>query len=83
MIDIFSKYAWVISFKDKICITITNYFQKVLNESRSKPKKKWEHKDREFFYRSMKWSSQDNNIEKYSTHNEGKSVVTDTFIRTL
>ena len=26
---------------------------------------------------------QDNNIEMYSTHNEGKSVVAERFIRTL
>ena len=27
LIDMFSKYAWVISFKDKKNITITNTFQ--------------------------------------------------------
>ena len=27
LIDVFSKYAWVISFKDKKNITITNTFQ--------------------------------------------------------
>ena len=32
---------------------------------------------------SQKKIIQKSNIEKYSTHNEGKSVVTDTFIRTL
>ena len=29
VIDIFSKYAWVIPFKDKKGITITNSFQKI------------------------------------------------------
>ena len=32
-IDIFSKYAWVIPLKDKKGITITNAFQKILDES--------------------------------------------------
>ena len=32
--DIFSKYAWVITLKDKKCITITNAFQKIINESK-------------------------------------------------
>ena len=32
-IDIFSKYARVISLKDKAGITITNAFQKILDES--------------------------------------------------
>ena len=31
----------------------------------------------------MKSLLQDNNIEMYSTHNEGKSTVTERFIRTL
>ena len=33
VIDIYSKYAWVIPLKDKKFITITNAFQKILNES--------------------------------------------------
>ena len=32
VIDIFSKYAWVISLKDKKGITITNAFQKIWKE---------------------------------------------------
>ena len=40
VIDIFSKYAWVVPLKDKKGITITNAFQKILKESnRRKPKK--------------------------------------------
>ena len=38
VIDIFSKYAWVIPLKDKNGITITNAFQKILKESNRKPK---------------------------------------------
>ena len=33
VIDIFSKYAWVVPLKDKKDVTITNAFQKVLKES--------------------------------------------------
>ena len=33
VVDIFSKYAWVIPLKDKKGITITNDFQKILDES--------------------------------------------------
>ena len=39
VIDIFSKYAWVIPLKDKKGITITNAVQKILYESNCKPKK--------------------------------------------
>ena len=37
--DIYSKYAWVISLKDKKGMTITNLFQKILDESNRKPNK--------------------------------------------
>ena len=36
VIDIFSKYAWVIPLKDKKGITNTNAFQKILDESKRK-----------------------------------------------
>ena len=54
VIDIFSKYAWVIPLKDKRGITITNAFQKVLHESNQKPNKIWVDKGSEFHNRSMK-----------------------------
>ena len=40
-------------------------------------------KGSEFYKRSMKSFLQNNGIEMYSTHNEGKSVVGERFIRTL
>ena len=39
VIDIYSKYAWDISLKDKKGIIITNGFQKILDESKGKPNK--------------------------------------------
>ena len=49
VIDIFSKYAWVISLKDKRGITITNTFpKKNLVESDRKPTKIWVDKGSEF-----------------------------------
>ena len=54
VIDIFSKYAWIIPLKDKICITITNAFQKILGESNRKPNKIKIDKGSEFCNRSMK-----------------------------
>ena len=41
VIDIYSKYARVIPLKDKKCTTITNAFQKNLNESNRKSNKIW------------------------------------------
>ena len=39
VIDIYGKYEWVIPLKDKKGITITNAFQKSIDESNWKPNK--------------------------------------------
>ena len=75
-IDIFSKYAWIIPLQDKKGITIADAFPKILNESNHKPSKIWVNRG------SMK-SWLQNAIEMYSTGNEGKSVVSERFIKTL
>ena len=83
VIDIFSNYAWVIPLKDKMGVTITNTLQKILKESNGKPNKIWVDKGSEFYNNSFKKWLQENDIEMHSTHNEGKSVVAERFIRTL
>ena len=80
---IYGKYLWVIPLKDKKGTTITNAFQNILHESNRKPNKIWLDKRSEFYNRSMKSWLQDNDIEVYSTHTEGKSVVSERFIITL
>ena len=73
VIDVYSKYAWVIPLKDKKEITITNAFQNILDESNHKPNKIWVDKDSEFYYnRSMKSWLEKNTTEMYSRYNEGK-----------
>ena len=41
VVNICSKYDWVIPLKDKKAITITNAFQKILDESGCKRNKIW------------------------------------------
>ena len=81
-IDLFSKYAWVIPLKDKKGISIVNGFQKIISKGR-KRNKIWVDQGSEFYNNSFKDFLKMNNIEMYSTYNEGKSVVTERFIRTL
>ena len=87
VIDIFSKYAWVVPLKDKKGISIVKAFQSILKQSNSiqhvKPNKIWVDKGSEFYNASFKTWLRDNDIGMYSTHNEGKSVVAERFIRTL
>ena len=83
VIDIFSKYAWVVPLKDKKGVSIVNAFQIILKESNRKPNKIWVDKGSEFYNISFKKWLKDNDIEMYSTNNEGKSVNVERFIRTL
>ena len=71
------------SLKDKTGITITNAFQKIIDESNRKPNKMWVDKGSEFYNRSMKSFLQNGDTDMYSTHNEEKSVVAETIIRAL
>ena len=68
---------------DKKGITITNAFQKNLDDSDHKPNKIWVDKGNGFYNRSLKSWLEDNGMEMHSIHNEGKSVVAERFIRTL
>ena len=54
-----------------------------MKESNQKPNKIWVDKGSEFYNISFKKWLKDNDIEMYSTNNEGKSVVAERFIRTL
>ena len=78
-IDLFSKYAWVIPMKDKKSTSIVNAFKKIILEGR-KPNKIWVDQGSEFYNKSF--TDFLNNIEMYSTFNEGKSVIAERFIRT-
>ena len=81
--DLFSKYGFVASLKDKKGTTIVNAFESILNNSKIKPNKVWVDQGSEFYNTHFKKWLKDNNIEMYSTHNEGKYVVVERFIRTL
>ena len=83
VIDIFSKYVWVVPLKDKKGISIVNAFQKILKESDRKPNKIWVDKGSEFYNSYFKKWLKDNDIEMHSIHSEEKFVVAEWVIRTL
>ena len=83
IIDIFSKFVWVVPLKYKKGVSIVNAFQKILDGSNRKPIKIWVDKGSEFYNNSFKKWLKDNDIEMHSIHNEGKTVVAERFIRTL
>ena len=82
VIDLYSKYAWVVPIKDKKGDSLVAAFQKILKSGR-KPSKIWVDRGSEFYNSKMTAFLKDNDIDRYSTFNEGKSVVAERFIRTL
>ena len=74
--------GWVIPIKDKKGTSIVNTLKKIISEKR-KPNKIWVDQGSEFYNQSFKHFLKANNIEMYSTYNEGKSVVVERYIRTL
>ena len=83
VIDIFSKYVWVVSLRYKKGVSRVYAFQNILKKSDRKPNKTWVDKGSELYNNSVKKWLKDNYFEMYSIYNEEKSVVTERFIRTL
>ena len=81
---------WVAPIKDKKGVSIVNAFKKIISEgseAESKQQRKsikiWVDQGSEFYYNSFKDILKINNIEIYSTYNEGMNVVAERFIGTL
>ena len=83
VINVFTKYAWVKHLKDKKGKTVLNALIEIEKESNRKANKLSVHQAREIYNKvTQKWLD-NNDILMYSTHNEGKSVITKRFIKTL
>ena len=80
VIEIFCKHDWAFPLKDKKAITNSDIFPKILNKYRCKT---WFKKPFDKGSKFHKNCLQNNNIEIDSTHNEGKSIVAERFIRNL
>ena len=83
VIDIYSKYAWVVPLKFKKGVSVVNAFQIILKKSNRKRSKIWVDKGGGFYNRSIKSWLENNDIEMYSTHNEGTSVFAERFIKKI
>ena len=76
VIDIFSKYGWLIPLKDKTGKSVASPLKTIFKER--KPEKMWVDKGKEFYNKDVK-----DLIELYSTENEEKSSVVERWIRTM
>ena len=76
VIDIFSKYGWLVPLKDKTGKSVASALRTIFEER--KPEKMWVDKGKEFYNKDVK-----DLIELYSTENEEKSSVVERWIRTM
>ena len=83
VIDLFSRYSWVIPLKNKKGDSIVEGFKSILKNSDRKPNKIWVNPGKEFYNNKFKIFLKNNDIEMYSAFNEGKSVVAERFIKIL
>ena len=79
VIDIFSKYGWIVPLKDKRGESVAEAFAEIFKNSDRKPLKLWVDKGKEFYNKSVKSLG----IELYSTENEEKSCVVERWNRTM
>ena len=83
VVDVFTKYAWVKPLKDKKDKKVLKAFIKIMNDSNNKPNKLLVDEGKEFYNSNIKKWFGNNDILMYYTHNEGKSVISKRFIKTL
>ena len=76
VIDIFSKYGWVVPLKNKEGKTVAEALKTIFKKR--KPEKLWTDKGREFYNKDVKEL-----VEIYSTENEEKSSIVERWIRTI
>ena len=83
VVDVFTKYAFAEPLKGKKGETVLNGFIDIVNESNRKPNKLCADQEKKFNNSPLQTWLDNNDILRYWTNNEGKSVVADRFIKTL
>ena len=74
VLDLFSKYGWIVPLKDKKGEIVPKAFKAIFKEGR-KPQYLWTDKGKEYYNKNTKELLQKNGITLYSTENEEKSSV--------
>ena len=82
VLDVFSKYGWIVPLKDKKGECVAAAFTSILSEGR-KPKRLWVDKGKEYYNKHVKNLLDSEGIEMYSTENEEKSMICERWNRTI
>ena len=82
ILDLFSKYGWIVQLKDKKAETVTESFKTIFKKGR-KPQYLLSDKGKEYYNKNIKELLEKNDITLYSTENEEKSSVCERWNRTI
>ncbi|PFX12388.1 putative uncharacterized transposon-derived protein F54H12.3 [Stylophora pistillata] len=82
VLDIFSKYGWIVPLKNKKGESVAAGFKQIFAEGRV-PKKMWTDKGSEYYNSHVKDLFKAKGVELYSTENEEKSSVCERWNRTI
>ena len=82
LLDLFSKYGWIVPSADKRGETVTEAFKTIFEEGR-KPQYPWTDKGKEYYNKHPKDLLQKHSITLYSTENEEKSSVSERWNYTI
>ena len=83
VIDVFSKYGWIVPLKDKKTESVSSAFDLIFKKSKRKPDKLWTDKGSEFISKHFKEFLKKNHITLYHTENEEKSSVVERWNKTM
>ena len=82
VIDVFSKYGWIVSLKTKTGKEVALAFRKLFLAN-TPPSRLWTDKDTELYSQQLKAVLAANNVPLYSTENEEKSSIVERWNRTM
>ena len=86
IIDIFTKYGWIVPLKNKTGKEVKNALEIIFSKNGVPPEKLWVDKGKEFYNKDVKnflSSDESHPVEMYSTENEEKSCVVERWNRTM
>ena len=82
IIDIFSKYGWIVPLKNKKSELVIKAFNQIFKENRVL-KYLWTDKGKEFYNKNLKDVLDKRNVKWYSTENEDKSSIVERWNKTI
>ena len=83
IIDVFSKYGFIVPLRRKTAAEVAQGFKTVFHESGRIPKRLWVDDGKEFYNKTMTKLLAVNDIKMYSTKNEEKATVVERWNRTI